>query len=129
MTNNIYESGEDYLETILILDEKTKYVRSVDIAAELGYSKPSVSRAMGILKANGLITVEHDGQIKLTKTGLKRANEVYDRHRLIKKFFEHILGVNPVTAEEDACKVEHVISEETFLRLRSYVEEHIDSDK
>ena len=122
MPKNIYESGEDYLETILILDERTKYVRSVDIAAELGYSKPSVSRAMGILKENGYITVEPDGQIKLTKLGLKKANEVYDRHRLINRFFTEILGVNQVTAEEDACKVEHVISEETYQRLKLFVE-------
>lgn len=122
MPKNIYESGEDYLETILILEERTKYVRSVDIAAELGFSKPSVSRAMGILKENGYITVEPDGQIKLTKAGQKRANEVYDRHRLINRFFTEILGVNQVTAEEDACKVEHVISEETYQRLKLFVE-------
>lgn len=122
MPKNIYESGEDYLETILILDERTKYVRSVDIAAELGYSKPSVSRAVGILKANGYITVEADGQIKLTKSGLKKAGEVYSRHLLIKRFFADILGVNQVTAEEDACKVEHVISEETYQRLKAFVE-------
>ncbi len=125
MQKNIYESGEDYLETILILDERTKYVRSVDIAAELGYSKPSVSRAMGILKENGYITVEPDGQIKLTKSGLKKAGEVYDRHRLINRFFTEILGVNQVTAEEDACKVEHVISEETYQRLKAFVENKI----
>lgn len=123
MPKNIYESGEDYLETILILDERTKYVRSVDIAAELGYSKPSVSRAVSILKANGYITVEADGQIKLTKSGLKKAGEVYDRHRLIKQFFAEILGVNQVTAEEDACKVEHVISEETYQRLKAFMEQ------
>lgn len=124
MPKTIYESGEDYLETILILDERTKYVRSVDIASELGYSKPSVSRAVGILKANGYITVEPDGQIKLTKSGLKKANEVYSRHRLIKQFFVEILGVNQVTAEEDACKVEHVISEETYQRLKAFVEQN-----
>ena len=126
MPKNIYESGEDYLETILILDERTKYVRSVDIAAELGYSKPSVSRAVSILKANGYITVEADGQIKLTKSGLKKAGEVYSRHRLIKQFFAEILGVNQVTAEEDACKVEHVISEETYQRLKAFVEKNIE---
>lgn len=124
MPKNIYGSGEDYLETILILEERTKYVRSVDIAAELGYSKPSVSRAMGILKENGYITVEPDGQIKLTKLGHKKANDVYDRHRLFKRFFMEILGVNQVTAEEDACKVEHVISEETYQRLKAFVENY-----
>ena len=120
---DIQRSGEDYLETIYKLDEQTKYVRSIDIANELGYSKPSVSKGMSILKELGYITVCDDGQIKLTKTGLKRAKEVYERHKLIRKFFIELLGVNPVTAENDACKVEHVISEETYLRLKSYVEE------
>ena len=120
---DIQRSGEDYLEAIYKLDEQTKYVRSIDIANELGYSKPSVSKGMSILKEHGYITVCDDGQIKLTKTGLKRAKEVYERHKLIRKFFIELLGVNPVTAENDACKVEHVISEETYLRLKAFVEE------
>ena len=88
MPKNIYGSGEDYLETILILEERTKYVRSVDIAAELGFSKPSVSRAMGIIKENGYITVEPDGQIKLTKAGHKKANEVWTILGNAKKQYE-----------------------------------------
>lgn len=117
---DIQRSGEDYLETIYVLNQKTGYVRSIDIAVEMGYSKPSVSKGMSILKELGYITVNHDGQIILTKSGLKRAQEVYDRHTIIKRFFADILGVNETTAEQDACKVEHVISEETFLRLKEF---------
>ncbi len=119
----IQRSGEDYLETIYILNRRTGYVRSIDIANEMGYSKPSVSKGMSILKELGYITVSADGQIKLTKNGLKKAKEVYSKHLLIREFFIRKLGVNPTTAEIDACKVEHVISEETYLRLRDYMSE------
>lgn len=119
---DIQRSGEDYLETIYILHSRTGYVRSVDIAVEMGFSKPSVSKGMSILKELGYITVMPDGQIKLTKSGTKRAKEVYSRHLVIKEFFIQKLGVNPTTAENDACKVEHVISEETYLRLRDFME-------
>lgn len=121
---DIQRSGEDYLETIYILHNRTGYVRSIDIATELGYSKPSVSKGMSILKELGYITVAPDGQIKLTKSGLKRAEQVYDRHVLIRDFFIKKLGVNPTTAEIDACKVEHVISEETYLRLRYFMNDN-----
>ncbi|MBQ7186135.1 MAG: metal-dependent transcriptional regulator [Ruminococcus sp.] len=119
------ESGEDYLETILILHERTGYVRSIDVANELGFSKPSVSRAVGILKDNGLITVEPDGQLVLTETGLKRANEVYDKHKLLTKFLNKVLGVSEENSAEDACRIEHVISEETFERLGEFVEKYL----
>ena len=119
----IQRSGEDYLETIYILNRRTGYVRSIDIANEMGYSKPSVSKGMGLLREMGYISVAPDGEIKLTKTGLKRAKEVYSRHLLIREFFIRKLGVNPTTAEIDACKVEHVISEETYLRLRDFMSE------
>ena len=118
----IHESGEDYLETILILHRKTGYVRSIDIANELGYSKPSVSRAMSILKEGGFINVAHDGQITLTDVGLEKAEEVYQRHILIMGFLRDTLGVSEKTAEEDACKIEHVISCETVLRLKEFLE-------
>ena len=121
---DIQRSGEDYLETIYILHNRTGYVRSIDIATELGYSKPSVSKGMSILKELGYITVAPDGQIKPTKSGLKRAEQVYDRHVLIRDFFIKKLGVNPTTAEIDACKVEHVISEETYLRLRYFMNDN-----
>lgn len=123
----IKESGEDYLETILILQEQTGYVRSVDIAGKLGYSKPSVSRAMGILKNDGYITVEHDGQIVLTKKGFLKAREVYDRHLLITKFLGEILGVSEENTNEDACKIEHVISYETFEKLNIFVNNYLDN--
>ena len=118
---SLHESGEDYLETIYLLHQKTPYVRSVDIANELGYTKASISRAMRILREAGLITVAEDGDVRLTKAGLKKAVEVYERHTLITDFFEQFLGVNEITAEKDACKIVHVISEETYLRLRSYM--------
>ena len=119
------ESGEDYLETILILHERTGYVRSVDVANELGFSKPSVSRAMGILKENGYITVERDGEIVLTESGLKRANEVYDRHKLLTKFLNRVLGVSEENSAEDACRIEHVISPETFEKLGEFVKQQL----
>ena len=122
----IRESGEDYLETILILQERTGYVRSIDIAAELGYSKPSVSRAMGILKENGFITVEPDGQIVLTKQGYLRAREVYDRHLLIARLLRDVLGVSEENTTTDACKIEHVISHETFEKLNVFVDAYLD---
>lgn len=117
----IYESGEDYLETILILQRRTGYVRSVDIANELGYSKPSISRAVLILKNNGYITVEPSGQILLTDLGMQKATGIYDRHLIIHEFFEQILGIDAETADSDACKIEHVISEESYRRLKDFV--------
>lgn len=125
----IRESGEDYLETILILQERTGYVRSKDIASELGFSKPSVSRAMGILKNDGFITVEPDGQIVLTKRGYLRAREVYDRHLLITRFLRDILGVSDNNTNEDACKIEHVISYETYEKLNVFVDNYLKDDK
>ena len=118
---SLHESGEDYLETIYLLTQKSPFVRSVDVANELGYTKASVSRAMRILREEGLVQVGEDGGVKLTKSGKARAIGVYERHTLITDFFALYLGVNPVTAEKDACKIEHVISEETYLRLRSYM--------
>lgn len=117
----IHESGEDYLETILILHKKSGHVRSIDIANELGYSKPSVSRAMSILKEGGFINVASDGQITLTEIGLEKAEEVYNRHLLITGFLRDTLGVSQKNAEEDACKIEHVISCETVEKLREFV--------
>lgn len=125
----IRESGEDYLETILILQERTGYVRSIDIAAELGFSKPSVSRAMGILKNDGFITVEESGQIVLTKRGHLRAREVYDRHLLITRFLRDVLGVSDKNTDEDACKIEHVISYETYEKLNVFVDNYLKDEK
>lgn len=114
----IQESGENYLETILQLFEKNGSVRSIDVASELEFSKPSVSRAMGILKTAGLIIVEPSGNIVLTEQGRKRAEEIYDRHKVITKFLIKHLNVTPETAENDACRIEHVISKETFDKMK-----------
>jgi Mn-dependent DtxR family transcriptional regulator len=117
----IRESGEDYLETILIIGSRKGFVRSVDIAEELGYSKPSISRAVSVLKKGGYIAVGGDGEITLTEPGKELAQRVYNRHKTIKNFFVKVLGVSPETAESDACKAEHALSEETFTALENYL--------
>ena len=119
-TMNKTESREDYMETILLLMKKRGSVRSVDIANELGYSKPSISRAVGILKDHNYIVVDTSGHISFTESGLALAESVYDRHVTIKRFFIEVLGVSEETAEQDACKIEHIISEESFQKLKSY---------
>lgn len=113
----LQESGENYLETVLILQSKGKNVRSIDIANELGYSKPSVSRAVGILKSNGYIIVDEGGYITLTQQGKALAETMYERHRLLSRFFME-LGVQEETAVADACRIEHIISQETFDRIK-----------
>lgn len=114
----IHESGEDYLETILLLYQKNGSVRSIDIATELEYTKPSVSRAMKILKQEGLITVESSGNIVLTEDGLDRAEKIYERHQIITKFLVEKLDVSKDIAEKDACRIEHIISPETFKKMK-----------
>jgi Mn-dependent DtxR family transcriptional regulator len=121
MIMGIHESGEMYLETILLLTQRNGSVRSVEVAAELGYSKPSVSRAMNILKTGGFITVEKPGYIYLTETGAQRAAEIHGRHKLITAFLSSSLGVDKALAERDACRIEHIISEETVTAMRSYI--------
>lgn len=112
------ESQENYLETILILSKKKPVVRSVDIAAELGFSKPSVSMAVKNMKAQGLITVTPEGYIYLTPTGSQVAGGVYERHQVLTGALIR-LGVSEKTAEEDACRIEHIISEETFQAIKN----------
>ncbi|MCM1228106.1 MAG: metal-dependent transcriptional regulator [Clostridium sp.] len=119
---NKTESREDYLETILLLMKRNGNVRSIDIANELNYSKPSISRAVGILKSNGYINVDDGGWITFTGLGLKHAEEVYEKHINIKKFLISSLKISADTAEADACKIEHIISEETYCRIKEYVE-------
>ena len=114
---NIYESAEDYLERILIIQERKDKVRSIDIARDLGFSKPSVSVAMKKLKEAKLINVDKDGNISLTQEGHIIADKVYERHCVLKKLLIDI-GVNPEQAEIDACKIEHDISEETFEAIK-----------
>lgn len=116
----LYESGENYLETILMLQLKGQSVRSIDIAHEMGVSKPSVSRAMGILRDGGFILVEEDGCITLTQLGKKVAERIYERHRVLTDWLIG-LGVTPETAAEDACKLEHDISEESFACLKQHI--------
>lgn len=119
--NTIGESSEDYLETILML-EKSGKVRCVDIARHLNVSKPSVNKAMNVLKEKGYILQETYGDIHLTPEGRSVAEAVYDRHKTICAFFIEVLGVSKENAEEDACKVEHVISSETFDKMRKALE-------
>ena len=120
---NIYESAEDYLERILILQERNKEVRSIDIAHDMGFSKPSISVAMKKLKEAGLIVIDDNGFITLTKEGHVIADKVYERHCVLTKVLTSI-GVSEEQAEKDACKVEHVISEETFEAIKEHIEKH-----
>lgn len=117
---SLYESGENYLETILVLKNKYGYVRSIDIARELGFSKPSVSRAVGLLKNDGYITFDPNGMIQLTDKGEDVAQKIYDKHNIISTYLMSI-GVSEETAKSDACKIEHVISEESFAKIRDIV--------
>ncbi len=117
---NIHQSAEDYLEVILILKERIGQVRSIDIVSELNFSKPSVSVAMKKLRENGYISMNSDGYITLEPKGLKIATEVYTKHKTLTDFFTKI-GVSKDTASEDACKIEHDISEETFMRIQEFV--------
>ena len=114
----LHQSGEDYLEAILVLQEKKGNVHSIDVAQHLGYTKPSISRAMSILRANGYITMEKDGRLSLTESGLKVAQEIYERHKLLTEWLIR-LGVSPEVAAEDACKIEHDTSDETFQCLKA----------
>lgn len=115
----LYESGEDYLESILKLRQQGKAVRSIDVVADLGYSKPSVSVGMKRLREGGYITVDGDGIISLTPSGQDVAERIIGRHRALTEFFIR-LGVSPDVAEKDACKVEHDISQETFDKLMAH---------
>jgi len=116
---SVHESGEMYLEAIYVLHERTGFVRSVDVSEYLGYSKPSVSRAMGILRTGEYITMENDGAICLTEKGKNMARKIYERHTLLTKLLVHI-GVTEETAAADACKLEHAISDESFEALKKY---------
>ena len=119
----IQESGENYLETILILKNRNGFVRSIDVANELGFSKASVSRAMSILKEAGFLVMEQNGNLVLTDSGMQKASAVYERHTFIAKFLEQALGVDHETAVQDSCRMEHIISEKSFQRMKKYVEQ------
>ena len=116
----LLESGEMYLETILILSRQRSFVRSVDVSEHMGYSKPSVSRAVGLLKQGGYITIDPDGHIHLTETGLQTAEKIIGRHTLLTKMLIS-LGVDPETASADACKMEHIISDTTFNAIKNHM--------
>ena len=115
----VRESGEMYLEAILVLAKKSGYVRSIDVSEYLGYSKPSVSRAMGILREGGYILMEKDGAITLTDSGKKLAETIYERHTVLSELLIR-LGVDEKTATDDACRIEHVISDESFQAIKQY---------
>ena len=117
----IHESAEDYLESILVLQQRRGQVRSIDIVNELGYSKPSVSIAMKKLRENGYITMDADGSITLNESGMAIASRIYGRHKTLAKLFMQ-LGVTPEVASEDACKVEHDLSEETYGCIQQFLD-------
>ena len=116
----IQESAEDYLEAILAIREKKGTARSIDVAHHLNYSKPCVSRAMSLRRENGSVTMATDGRLDLTDAGLAIAARIYERHRLLTEWLT-ALGVSPEVAAEDACRIEHDISEETFARLKAHI--------
>ena len=120
---SIHESGEMYLEAILVLSQKNGFVRSIDVSEYLGYSKPSVSRAVGILKNGNYITVDKDGSLTLTESGREIAEKIFERHTVLSQLLIR-LGVSEETATADACKLEHAISDESFEALKRHMADH-----
>ncbi len=118
---HLQESGEMYLETIYTLTKTRPAVRSIDVCEHMGFSKPSVSRAIGLLKTGGFVVVDENGYLALTEQGRAVAERTYERHRLLKEVFVR-LGVNEDVADADACKIEHHISDETMAALKKYLE-------
>ncbi len=119
----LQESGEMYLETILILSEKKNDVRSIDICEEMGFSKPSISRAIHLLENGGYLSIDGNGYITLTDVGHEIAEKIYERHKVLTALFVGI-GVDEDTASEDACRIEHVISDKTFQAIKKHMKEH-----
>lgn len=117
----LHESAEMYLETIYLLSQQQQSVRSIDVAEHMGYSKPSISRAMGLLKQGGYVAVDEDGFLRLTETGLAVAQKVFERHTIVSRFLMK-LGVDEATAVEDACKIEHVISDASLAAIKAHLE-------
>ena len=117
---HLQESGEMYLESILVLSKKNNYVRAIDICEYMGYSKPSVSRALGLLKDGGYVVSDKNGYLSLTESGKDVAEKIYDRHTQLCDFLQR-LGVSPEVATEDACKIEHVISDEALEAIKKHV--------
>ena len=123
----MHESGEDYIETIYLIKKRKGFVRSIDVANELNFSRPSVSRAVCILKDQGLVTMDGDGMLNLTDEGLKIAKKVYEKHTNLTTFLMMTAGVDAETAETDACRIEHIISPSTFRGIKRYIKEHKDN--
>lgn len=119
----IQKSAEDYLEAILMLQQQNGSVRSIDVAHHMGFSKPSISRAVGLLRDNGYVSIDQNGLLLLTESGRRIAESIYERHTVLTHLLIS-LGVSAETAAEDACRIEHVISEETFDRLKAHVRAH-----
>ena len=117
------ESGEMYLETIYVLSQHSKSVRSVDVAEEMGYSKPSVSRAVGLLKNAGLLQMDETGVLKLTEAGEGKAKRIYERHTVLSRLLMN-LGVDEATATEDACRMEHYISDRSFDAIKAHMRKY-----
>lgn len=117
----LHESQEMYLETIYVLSEKTGSVRSIDVAESMGYSKPSVSRAVGLLKDGGYLTMAQDGYLTLTKKGKTTAKKIFERHTVLSDFLA-LIGVEGEVAVKDACKIEHVVSDETIKAIKKFLE-------
>ena len=122
---SIHESGEMYLEAILVLTRQNGHVRSIDVSEYLGYSKPSVSRAVGILKNGNYIVMDKDGSLSLTESGRSIAEKIFERHTVLSQLLIR-LGVSEETATADACKLEHAISDESFEAIKRYMAEHLD---
>jgi Mn-dependent DtxR family transcriptional regulator len=120
----LFESGENYLETILRLQKEIGSVRSIDVANTMNFSKASVSRAVGIMKAGGYITTDSKGYIHFTETGLQRALAIFERHKIITKYLQITLGIDEDTAEKDACRIEHVISQHTFDAMKKFLDKN-----
>ena len=121
---SIHESGEMYLEAILVLSKKNGFVRSIDVSEYLGYSKPSVSRAVGILKNGNYIVVDKDGSLSLTESGKEIAEKIFERHTVLSRLLM-MLGVSEETATSDACKLEHAISDESFEAIKRHMANQI----
>ena len=118
------ESGEDYIETIFMLKKRMGHVRSVDVAQELKFSRPSVSRAIGILRDEGLLLMNIDGGLELTAEGQRLAEEIYEKHTTLTRFLRAVTNVDAAVAESDACRIEHIISSQTFEGVKRFLSEH-----
>ena len=125
---SLHESGEMYVETIFVLTRENPLVRAIDVGEHMGFSKPSVSRAIGLLKKDGYVTVAENGGLELTEEGKEVAEKIYLRHTMLIQFLTAI-GVDQSTAAEDACKIEHAISDTTFLAMKNYLDTQLSKEK